>query len=96
MKVFYSRDYVAGSDGFDTTSKAQAVAESLVQRPMPGVQLVEPEPVDRAQLLAAHSDECVEAVATGQPEQLAGSSGSPGTKAHGGASAHRSAVLSVP
>ena len=63
---------------FDTTRKAEAIAASLVARPIPGVHLVEPVPLARAQLLAVHDAAYVDAVLTGTPRELATSNELPG------------------
>ncbi len=63
---------------FDTTRKAEAIAASLVARPIPGVHLEEPVPLTRAQLLAVHDAAYVDAVLTGTPRELATSNELPG------------------
>jgi hypothetical protein len=42
MKTFYNNDYVASKYAFDTTRKAQAIAESLATAPIQGLSLVDP------------------------------------------------------
>ena len=42
MKTFYNDDYVASEYAFDTTRKAQAIAESLATAPIQGLSLVDP------------------------------------------------------
>jgi acetoin utilization deacetylase AcuC-like enzyme len=71
MQVFYSSDYGAAAHAFETTRKAGWVAESLTRDPIPGVTLVEPEPVSAAALLEIHDAAYVEAVRTGEPRNLA-------------------------
>ena len=82
MDVFYSPDYVVAEHDFETTRKAGWVADSLVQRPLPGLRLVAPPAIARESLLAVHSPEYVDAVATGEPRSLASSQGFEIGRAH--------------
>lgn len=75
MKVYYSRDYVACAEAFDTTRKSAAIAESLQKRPIEGVSIESPEPLTVSQLQLAHSTDYIEAVRTGRPRSLAESNG---------------------
>jgi len=75
MKVFYSPDYVGAAYAFETTRKAQWVADSLVASPIPGVELVEPPALTSDQLVQVHDPEYVRAVQTGAPRHLAESQG---------------------
>ena len=65
MKVFYSADYVAADVEFDTMRKAKHIADSLLARPISAVQLCEPRPVTRDELLLAHTTNYVDCVLTG-------------------------------
>lgn len=75
MKVFYSPDYVAAAYGFDTTRKAGWVADSLHDRPIPGVELVGPQAATFGDLRRVHSIEYITAVRTGKDRDLAESQG---------------------
>ena len=75
MNVFFSPEYVFAEYGFETTRKAGWVAESLVRRPLPGLRIVAPPAIPRESLIAVHSADYVDAVATGQPARLASSQG---------------------
>jgi len=75
MNVFFSPEYVFAEHCFETTRKAGWVAESLVRRPLPGLRIFAPSAIPRESLLAVHSAEYVDAVATGQPARLASSQG---------------------
>ncbi len=75
MRVFYSPAYVAAGFSFETTRKASWVAASLDAEPIAGVDLVEPNPLARDQLLAVHDADYVRAVETGEPRALAESQG---------------------
>ena len=75
MKVFYSPDYVAASESFDTTRKAGWIAESLQREPIPGVELVTPAPLSSEDIARVHDPRYVEAVKTGKPRELAESPG---------------------
>jgi acetoin utilization deacetylase AcuC-like enzyme len=75
MKLFYSESYILASHAFDTTRKAQWIAESLRSQPIAGVGLVEPMPVTEAQLYLIHDQAYVRAVKSGDPRWLAESQG---------------------
>jgi acetoin utilization deacetylase AcuC-like enzyme len=77
MKLFYSPDYALSETDFDTTRKALWVARSLAERPIPGVELVAPNPVTEEDLLLIHQPPYVRAVQTGEPRSLAQSQGFP-------------------
>jgi acetoin utilization deacetylase AcuC-like enzyme len=74
LRLYYSPDYVGSAYSFDTTRKAKWVADSLVNAPIAGVDLVEPEPLSFDELAAVHDRAYVEAVRTGNPRELAESS----------------------
>lgn len=71
LPVFYSPAYTLAGHAFDTTRKAAWVADSLRDRPIPGVHLEEPEPLTGEQVAQVHDAEYVEAVRTGVPRHLA-------------------------
>jgi acetoin utilization deacetylase AcuC-like enzyme len=73
MKVYYCAEYCAASHAWDTTRKADLVAQKL--RGQAGIEITGPQPLTRTQLLRAHSEEYVEAVMTGSPRHLAESNG---------------------
>ncbi|WP_137876273.1 hypothetical protein [Rhodococcus sp. Q] len=75
MKIYYSPDYVGAAYSFDTTRKAEWVADSLTDRPIGGVELLAPPPLTSADLERVHDREYVEAVRTGEPAYLAESQG---------------------
>ena len=75
VEVFYSPAYVVSAHSFDTTRKAGWIATSLAGAPIAGVDLVEPEPLSRDDLLAVHDAAYVDAVRTGSPPRLAMSQG---------------------
>ena len=90
MKTYYNDNYVASKYAFDTTRKAQAIAESLVSNPIQGLDLVDPnadffsegklsksgfQDVARSLAYLLHSDEYFNAVSTGDPRSLAESQG---------------------
>ena len=75
LTLYYSPAYAMAGTEFDTTRKAAWVAESLAERPIDGVDLVEPRPLTRTELAEIHAPEYVDAVLTGEPEHLAGSNG---------------------
>ncbi|MEY4365380.1 MAG: Rhodococcus phage [Actinomycetota bacterium] len=85
MKVYYNDSYVSPTDGFPTVAKAGAVARSLGKNPITGVELADPvEFMEETERLVrrAHGGDYVDAVISGSPADLAGSSGltwTPGT-----------------
>lgn len=75
MKVFFSPDYVAAAESFDTTRKAGWIAESLQREPVENVEIVPPIPLTFAELAAVHDHRYVESVLSGEPRSLAESQG---------------------
>jgi acetoin utilization deacetylase AcuC-like enzyme len=75
--VFYSPKYVGSGYGFDTTRKAGWIADSLAESPILGIELVEPQPMTRDQILQVHDADYVRAVETGVPRHLSESQGFP-------------------
>src|SRR5438876_6666997 len=75
LPVFYAPAYTTSACDFDTTRKATWVASSLLQRPIPGVVLIEPSPVRQATIETVHDPEYVDAIRRGKPRELAESSG---------------------
>ena len=75
LPVFYSTDYAAAADAFDTTRKAAWVACSLAERPIPGVVLIEPPLLIPIQIEQVHCGRYVRAVRTGKPRSLAETNG---------------------
>ena len=73
--VYYSDAYANSRAAFDTTRKARWIADSLRTFPITGARLVAPQPVGCADLRRAHDDDYIDAVRTGEPAQLAESSG---------------------
>jgi acetoin utilization deacetylase AcuC-like enzyme len=77
LTVYCSNAYTAAAYSFDTTRKSALIAESLVEQPIAGVEIVAPDLLTEAALTAIHSAEYVHAVKTGSPQHLAESSGFP-------------------
>ena len=75
MRVYYHPMFVAAGHAFDTTRKARWVAESLAVSPIPGIELHEPAPLTRDQVIDAHAPDYVHAIETGSPSELARSQG---------------------
>jgi acetoin utilization deacetylase AcuC-like enzyme len=73
--LYFSPDYLAAGRGFDTFQKAQWILDSLAKRPIAGVVLESPRPVIEDDLRAVHMPAYVDALRTGQPSLLSGSSG---------------------
>jgi acetoin utilization deacetylase AcuC-like enzyme len=74
VKLFHSSQAVSAAYDFPTTRKAGWIAESLIERPITGVELVEPRVLEPGQL-DVHDPAYVEAVMTGKPRELAESQG---------------------
>jgi acetoin utilization deacetylase AcuC-like enzyme len=77
MRVFYHPDCVSSEYTFETTRKAKWIADSLEQNLLSGIELSEPAPLNEDRLAGIHTPEYVNAVRTGQPEDLAQSQGFP-------------------
>lgn len=75
MKLFYSPDYVAAAESFDTTRKSGWIAESLVADPIDGVEIIAPQPLTFEDVVAIHDPAYVTAVQTGEPRSMAESQG---------------------
>jgi acetoin utilization deacetylase AcuC-like enzyme len=75
VQVFYSPSYVGAGPAFDTTRKAQWIADSQLASPIPGISLIQPAPLTRELVAAVHDPEYVRAVETGNPRSLAESQG---------------------
>jgi acetoin utilization deacetylase AcuC-like enzyme len=73
VPLYYSSDYVLAGQEFATTRKARWIADSLVERPIAGIQVVAPVPLTETDLQTVHDSAYVTAVRTGQPRGLAGS-----------------------
>jgi acetoin utilization deacetylase AcuC-like enzyme len=71
MKLYYSADYVAASDAFDTTRKSGWIVKSLRSKPVSGVEIVAPVPLTVDEISTVHERQYVEAVRTGEPKNLA-------------------------
>jgi acetoin utilization deacetylase AcuC-like enzyme len=101
MKVFYSPDYIAAAQSFDTTRKAGWIAESLATNAIAGVEIVAPSPLTFEEIAAVHDAAYVKSVRRGEPKHLAESQGftwDPGiwkavTASNGGAVAAACAAL---
>src|SRR5437867_7739231 len=75
VRVYYSPMYVGSGYGFDTTRKAEWIAESLSESSIPGIELVESDPLTREQVAKVHESGYIRAVETGVPRGLAESQG---------------------
>jgi acetoin utilization deacetylase AcuC-like enzyme len=75
MKVFYSSDYTAAAESFDTTRKPGWVADSLSSDPIEGLEIVAPRSLEFDEIATMHSPAYVTAVQTGEPRRLAQSQG---------------------
>src|SRR5688572_28171680 len=75
MKLFYSTDYVAAAESFDTMRKSGWIAESLVVDPIDGVEIVAPQPLTFDEAAAVHDPAYVKAVQAGEPRRVAESQG---------------------
>lgn len=76
-KLFYSAEYCWASHATDTTRKSSWIADSLKSSPIDGVEVLCPELARRDEILAVHSEQYVNAIESGQPSDLANSTGIP-------------------
>jgi acetoin utilization deacetylase AcuC-like enzyme len=67
--------YVSSRHAFDTTRKAEWIAGSLSESPIPGIELLEPHKLTRDQVAKVHDATYIRAVETGVPPGLAESQG---------------------
>lgn len=77
LTVFHSPAYDLVTEGFDTFVKARAVAEAIADLADPGIEVTAPTPASTEELATVHSLDYLEALATGEPAELAGSNGLP-------------------
>ena len=63
MKVFFDNRYVGSAHSFDTTKKAQLVADAV--ETMPGASLASPKAATQRELALIHDPRYVRAVLTG-------------------------------
>lgn len=77
VSLFYTSAYVGAAHAFETTRKAAWVAQSLIEAPIPGLQLTTHHALTADEVLAVHAPAYVEAVRTGEPRDLAQSQGFP-------------------
>jgi acetoin utilization deacetylase AcuC-like enzyme len=75
MIVYWSPDYVAAAENFDTTRKSRWIIDSLETAPIPDIEIVAPPLLSSSELCLAHSEDYVEAVRWGMPRRLAESQG---------------------
>jgi len=73
--IFFSHAYVSAGHSFDTTRKAEWVADSLERSAITGIEIVEPSPLSGRQVAEVHDVEYVRAVKKGHPRSLAESQG---------------------
>jgi len=74
-RIYYGPDYVGASHSFETTRKAEWLADSLERSAIPGIEIVEPRPLSGRQVAEVHDEEYVRAVKRGRPRSLAESQG---------------------
>ena len=75
MNLYYSPAYVGSAYSFETTRKAKWVADSLVDSPIAGIELVAPRPLSWDEVVQVHDPAYAQAVQTGSPRYLAESQG---------------------
>lgn len=77
LSIFHNHDYGASKYEFDTTRKAVDIAQSLIDSPISGVEIIDPinyyEEAEKV-ISTIHSPAYVKAVRTGKPRELAQSS----------------------
>jgi acetoin utilization deacetylase AcuC-like enzyme len=75
LRLFYSPDYTLAANAFETTRKSAWIARSLEERPIEGIEIVAPPPVERALLDSVHDPDYVRAVERGEPRERAETQG---------------------
>lgn len=80
MKLFSPPPYPLCEINFTTFVKPTLVAKSLAEAPVPGVELLSPEPLSDVELLIAHDRRYIRAIRSGAPRMLAESSDIPWAK----------------
>ena len=75
IPLYWSEDYIVAKEAFDTTRKSGWVVESLQSDPVQGLQLSQPDKIGIEGLAIIHQRRYIEAVATGEPRNLAESQG---------------------
>jgi acetoin utilization deacetylase AcuC-like enzyme len=75
IKVFHNQDGNNTGETFDTLSKADRIAKWLLENLPHNVKILVGSPVPRTELAETHSREYLDALVTGDPEDLATSSG---------------------
>jgi len=73
MSVFtyYNDRYFCDGYGVDTREKAHDIALSLSSDPIDGIEIADPQPATREQILLAHSSEYTKGILTGSPARAA-------------------------
>lgn len=94
LDVYYDPKYTASDHAFDTTRKADWIAQALIVGSVPGVHLLAPESDISGYLESIHDYAYLNAVMTGTPRDLAQSQGFPWDPGiHTMASAHTSGLV---
>lgn len=75
MLLYWSSEYIAARQEFDTTRKSGWIVESLESDPIAGIEIVAPAALTADELYQVHSADYVEAVRWGTPRRLAESQG---------------------
>lgn len=75
MKVFYSPEYCVPGSRHETLQKSGWLAASLERRPIAGVEVVAPAPLDESSLLDVHDEAYVNAIRSGKPRWQAEAQG---------------------
>lgn len=78
MKTYYNEHYVSTTDGFPTVAKAGRIAASLGSRPVALVSVEDPEPFrgETEEIISlVHDERYIRALRTGDPRDLAETSG---------------------
>jgi acetoin utilization deacetylase AcuC-like enzyme len=76
VDLFFSDDYLYAGTALETTNKAKWVADSLSERPINGVRIVQPTLTVTPEMLErVHDPDYVRAICTGEPSHLANRNG---------------------
>jgi tryptophan synthase alpha subunit len=71
LPLYYSPRFICSGYGVDTREKAAAIAQSLADSPISGVEIHDPADVTPKMLFRVHQTKYVNAMLTGTPDSIA-------------------------
>ena len=70
LPIFYSPRFICDGYGVDTREKAAAIAQSLIDAPIVGVEVIAPDDVSKQAVLRVHQTRYVNAMISGSPDSV--------------------------